>query len=383
MLSKYTMKVEYSKYAILVVEDSEINRYLLKHILDEEFETVLQASSAAQALDILKENSVDLILMDVMMGDMTGFELTEKLKMTEQYRDIPVLFLTSLDSPEDIVKGFDVGGVDYITKPFNRLELLRRVKHQIKLVDSYTTIVRQKEQLQEAIDNRDRLYAIMAHDLRTPISSLKMIFNVLSMKADDPDSRQQYLDVLYTGNDVAEQLFCMLDNFLKWTKSSLGMLSLVPQELNLSETIDGVIETLLPTAKLRNITFELDLDREVTVMFDLDIMNSILRNLLLNAEKFSRPDSSIKVKLQEFGDEVNVEVTDSGIGMSPEMLVGLRERFASNENFDSTSVAGKGLGLWIVYYFVKLNNGLFYFDSEENVGSTFGFKIPKKSPLKS
>jgi len=376
------MNTELSKYTILVVEDSEINLYLLKKILEEEFEEVFLAPDAFSALGILEENKVDLILMDVMMGEMNGFELTEKLKSIEQYREIPILFLTSLDSPEDIVKGFDLGGVDYITKPFNRLELLRRVKHQIKLVDSYNTILQQKQELQKAINNRDRLYAIMAHDLRTPISSLKMIFNILSMKVDDPESRQQYLDVLYTGNDVAEQLFCMLDNFLKWTKSNLGLITMAPQYLKLNQTIEGIVETLAPTAKLRNITFDLQLDPNVEILFDLDVMNSILRNLLINAEKFSNPDSSIVIRLLDSPTEIMIEVVDSGMGMNQEVQQKLRDRFTGDEDFASTSLAGKGLGLWIVYYFVNLNHGLFFFESEENVGSKFGFKVPKKSPLK-
>lgn len=376
------MALDLSHYSILVVEDSEINLFLLKRILAEEYSTVFLASNAREALDILEKNTVDLILMDVIMGDMDGFQLTERLKNMENFKEIPVLFLTGLDSPEHIVKGFDLGGVDYITKPFNREELLRRVKHQLKLVDSYKTILRQKQELQEAIDNRDRLYAIMAHDLRTPISSLKMIFNILSMKADDPENRQQYLDVLYTGNDVAEQLFCMLDNFLKWTKSNLGLLSQVPQDLKLDEIIEGMVETLEPTAKLRNIKFDLQLDRDVDIQFDLDVMNSILRNLLINAEKFSHPNSSIVVKLTDAPEEVTVEVIDTGKGMTQEVKEKLKKRFVLHQGFESTSVAGKGLGLWIVYYFVQLNHGIFFFDSQENVGSTFGFKIPKKSPLK-
>lgn len=376
------MNGELSKYSILVVEDSEINLYLLKRILEEEYQTVFLAPNAEEALVILEKEEIDLILMDVMMGDMNGFQLTEKLKSMKDYQNIPVLFLTTLDSPQDIVKGFDLGGVDYITKPFNKHELLRRVKHQIKLVDSTRTILRQTKELREAIENRDKLYAIMAHDLRSPIASLKMIFNILSMKIDDPDSKQQYQDVLYTGNDVAEQLFCMLDNFLKWTKSSLGMLSLMPQELKLDSTIEGVVETLMPTAKLKNITFDLQLDKDVTVFFDLDIMNSILRNLLFNAEKFSHPDSTITIKLKDQFDDVVVEVIDRGVGMTEEVQNSLRERYNNKSDLAGSSMSGKGLGLWIVYYFVSINHGLFYFESEEGKGSTFGFRIPKKSPLK-
>ena len=174
----------------------------------------------------------------------------------------------------------------------------------------------------------------------------------------------------------------MLDNFLKWTKSNLGLLSQVPQDLKLDKTIEGMVETLLPTAKLRNIEFDLQLDQDVEVQFDLDIMNSILRNLLINAEKFSNPNSTIVVKLMNSTDEVTVEVIDSGKGMTKEVQEKLRSRFVLHQGFEANSVAGKGLGLWIVYYFVQMNHGIFFFESEENVGSKFGFKIPKKSPLK-
>jgi len=174
----------------------------------------------------------------------------------------------------------------------------------------------------------------------------------------------------------------MLDNFLKWTKSSLGLLAQVPQDMKLDETIEGMVETVMPTAKLRNIKFDLQLDRNVDMHFDLDIMNSILRNLLINAEKFSHSGSSIIVKLTDSVDEVTVEVIDTGKGMNQEMQEKLHRRFTTSHNFETSSVAGKGLGLWIVYYFVHLNHGLFFFESEENVGSKFGFKLPKKSPLK-
>ncbi len=116
---------------------------------------------------------------------------------------------------------------------------------------------------------------------------------------------------------------------------------------------------MLPTAKLRNITFDLQLDHDVDVHFDLDIMNSILRNLLINAEKFSRPNSTIIVQLLDEGDEVTVKVIDTGIGMDKEKQEMLMSRFSSNDQFGNTILAGKGLGLWIVYYFETLNHGIF------------------------
>lgn len=370
------MTIDFSAYTILVVEDSEINLFVLKSILEAEQFNVFLAPHAKGALEILERERVDLILTDVVMAEMDGFELTRKLKSLDRYKDIPVLFITGLDSPDDIVKGFDCGGVDYITKPFNKNELLRRIKHQIKLIDSYNTIVRQTQELNEAIDNRDRLYAIMAHDLRTPISSLKMIFNILAMKTDDAVAEPEYVNMLYTGNDIAEQLFCLLDNLLKWTKSSLGVLTFIPQEFELDETLLGVIETLKPTAKLKDISFDLSIADEVAVRFDVDIMKSILRNLLINAVKFSHEGSVVSVCLRRDENSAVFEVVDRGIGMSEEAQRKLADRIFQEGRLAAANKEGKGLGLWIAYHFIRRHGGVFFFESEEHKGSRFGFKIP-------
>lgn len=372
------MTIDYSAYNILVVDDHEINYTLLKVILEREGFCVFWADCAEKARNILTERHFDLILMDVMMPDMSGFDLAKKLKSTDKLRDIPILFITSLNSTDDIIKGFDSGGSDYVTKPFHKEELLKRIKNQIALVHSRNIIVRQKEELQHAIENRDKLYAIMAHDLRSPISSLKMILNILAMKSNEFSVAQQYVDMLYSSSDIAEKLFSLLDNLLKWTKTSLGVLSYVPQEFELEETVLGAVEVLLPTAKLKNITFDLELADRVSVYFDVDIMKSILRNLLINAVKYSNPDSNILVRLWEEEEMAVVEVKDYGVGMSRQIQEQIKQRLLVNSITGTLKEEGTGLGLWIVQHFIKGNGGEFYFHSEEGVGSVFGIKIPLK-----
>ena len=371
------MIVNFSDYKILVVEDSEMQFFVLKAILEREAFEVCWANNAHSALKILQQKKIDLILMDVVMTEMDGFELTEKLKLTENLQNIPILFVTSLNSPEDIIKGFDLGGCDYVTKPFNREELLRRIKHQITLIHSHRTISQQSAELKVAIENRDKLYAILAHDLRSPISSLKMIFNILALKTEDKEvSPQEYIDMLYSGSDIAEQLFCLLDNLLKWTKSSLGLLNFVPQEFDLDDAIRGAVEVLLPTAKLKGISFDLQLAESAKIYFDVDIMKSILRNLLINAIKFSHPHAKIILNLRQEDDMVVFEVTDFGVGMSEETQELIRQRIYKNNGIGTIREEGTGLGLWIVQYFIQANQGEFYFRSKENEGSTVGIKIP-------
>lgn len=368
------MEIDFSTYNILIVEDSELNLFVLKEILEREHFNVFSASGAKGAFENLESNRIDLILMDVIMGATNGFDLTKELKSMEQYKHIPVLFITNLKSADDVVRGFDSGGVDYVSKPFNKKELLQRIKHQIRLIESNNTIAKQTAQLQEAILNRDRMYAILAHDLRSPISSLKMILNILTMNVEANSTG--YGDMINTGNDIAEQLFSVLDNLLKWTKNSLGMLSYMPQEIEFDEMIKGVVETLQPTAKLKNIDIQLVLQTELQIFFDADIMKSILRNLLINAVKFSHEASIIKLNLYREGDNAVVEFIDSGVGMSEEAQHQLKLQMVEQGEITPMREKGKGLGLWVVYHFIQNNGGTFFFESEEHVGSRFGFSVP-------
>ncbi|MEN5194437.1 hybrid sensor histidine kinase/response regulator [Sphingobacterium faecium] len=367
------MEIDFSLYNILVVEDSDVNLFMLKGILEREAFNVFSASDGSAALEHLHQQRIDLILMDVMLGETNGYALTEQLKSIKSYQHIPVIFITNLRSPEDIVKGFDSGGVDYIPKPFSRQELLQRIKHQIRLIESNQTIARQTQELKEAILNRDRMYAILAHDLRSPISSLKMILNILTVQTQTQDS--SYAAMVNTGNDIAEQLFSVLDNLLKWTKSSLGMLSFIPQKFDLNDLILGVVETLMPTAKLKNIQVDLDLRAGLEIFFDVDIMKSILRNLLINAVKFSHSDSHVKLHLYQDEDWAVVEITDTGVGMTIEAQQQLRQQIFSQDMVTPMRQEGKGLGLWVVYHFIHAHHGEFFFQSEEHVGSRFGFKV--------
>ncbi|MEN5380741.1 hybrid sensor histidine kinase/response regulator [Sphingobacterium kitahiroshimense] len=367
------MEIDFSHYNILVVEDSELNRYVLREILERESFHVFPASGASAAFEFLQKERVDLILMDVMMGVTNGYELTQQLKAMDEYKHIPVIFITNLRSPEDIVRGFDSGGVDYIPKPFNRKELLQRVKHQIRILASNETIAKQTEELKAAIKNRDSMYAILAHDLRSPISSLKMIFNILAVKAEEENNG--YSAMVNTGNDIAEQLFSVLDNLLKWTKSSLGILSFIPQQIDFKDMILGVVETLQPSANLKNINLDLDLQQGLEIFFDVDIMKSILRNLLINAVKFSHEDSVVKLTLHQDGDWAIVEVIDSGIGMSAPAQEQLHKQIFRHDAVTAMGEKGTGMGLWVVSHFIHAHQGEFFFESEENVGSRFGFKV--------
>ncbi|WP_262886261.1 hybrid sensor histidine kinase/response regulator [Sphingobacterium bovisgrunnientis] len=370
------MDINFSEYKVLIVDDCKINYMIVKVILEKESLKVSLASSAQEAMVFLENHRVDLILMDVMMPEMDGFEFTKWLKSNEKYKDLPILFITALNSPEDIIKGFDLGGSDYITKPFNREELLRRVKHQIRLSHFHNTIVKQNEDLQTIIDNRDRLHAILAHDLRTPISSLKMIFSILSLKNEGDVLDGDFIRMLYAGSDIVEQLFSLLDNLLKRIKSQMGSMSLLPQIFDFDIVVESAVEVSRPAAKIKDICVQVDFQDEIDVLFDIDVMKSIVRNLLINAIKFSNSNSTIQITVRKEDNQLVFEVQDEGIGMTEAVQARLRKRMYGNSVQGTLKEDGVGLGLWIVQHFIDSHNGSFYFRSEEGKGSLFGFKMP-------
>lgn len=370
------MGIDYSKYKVLVVDDVKTNILLLKVMLEQEKLQILTAQDGYEALDILSNEKIDLLLLDVMMPGMNGFELAEKLKSSHSLSTIPILFITALSSTEEIVKGFQLGGSDYITKPFNREELIARVRHQISLIHAKEIILKQTADLKRAIEARDKLYAVIAHDLRSPISSLKMILNVLTLNAKEKGLDANFTEMLDSGNEISEQVFSLLDNLLKWTKSQLGLLEPIYQIFNLKEIVSGVAEVLYPSAKLKKIGFDLKLDPVALVSVDIDMMKSVLRNLINNAIKFSHPNSTISVSLKTTESEAIVEVCDQGCGISAENQKKLLARISCFTTSGTDGEEGSGLGLLISHQFVELHQGTFFFESEEGKGSCFGFKIP-------
>ena len=167
------------QYTILIVDDVVSNVLLLKVLLSKEKYNILTASGGKEAIAITMEKKPDLILLDVMMPEITGFEVAQKLKDNPETSQIPIIFLTALNSTEDIVNGFHAGANDFITKPFNKEELLVRVNHQISLVAAKRLILQRTEELRRTIVGRDKLYSVIAHDLRSPLASIKMVLNML------------------------------------------------------------------------------------------------------------------------------------------------------------------------------------------------------------
>lgn len=373
--------MDFSVYKILIVDDIPSNIWLLKAMLEQSGFQICSAENSEEALERLKRGTIDLILLDVLMPGVNGFELAEQLKHHPDYREIPIIFLTALNEPGDVVKGFQLGANDFISKPFNKEELFVRIRHQLTLLEAKRTIQQQTGELQKTIAGRDALYSVIAHDLRIPMSSLKMNLNVLLLKMEEYQiGKQDILEMLQTANETTERLFTLLDNLLKWTRSQLGRLEAVPQGIYLAELAEGVVEvfSMVAATKQIKINFQSSPAEETEVRVDIDMIKTAIRNLLSNAIKFSYSGSEIDVAVKSKGREVYFTVIDYGCGIKQEEQYKLLDVATHYTTFGTEHESGSGLGLLLVMEFMKLNNGRLFFTSKEGEGSTFSFVLPKK-----
>ncbi len=377
-IMKMNMEINPSEYKILIVDDVMSNVLLLKTLLGNEKFEIATASHGAQALEMMDTEHPDLVLLDVMMPGMDGFEVAARLKANPATAGVPIIFLTALNSTTDIVKGFKAGASDFISKPFNREELIIRVYHQISLVAAKRIILSKTEELKRTIAGRDKLYSVIAHDLRSPMGSIKMVLNMLILNLPAEKIGQEMYDLLATANQTTENVFSLLDNLLKWTKSQTGKLSVVYQDFDLTSVADSVIEIFNMVAGVKKITIEEDKPAEMMVKGDIDMIKTVIRNLLSNAIKFSNAGSKVQVKVTEKDGFAIVSVRDYGCGIDEESQKKLLHTDIHFTTFGTNNEEGSGLGLLLCQDFVSKNGGKLWFESKKGEGSLFSFSIPLK-----
>ena len=370
-------QIQKSDYKILIVDDVVSNVLLLKILLSNEKYQVCTANCGNMAIEQAKAEKPDLILLDVMMPDITGFDAAQILKKDPETTHIPIIFLTALNNPSDLVHGFQVGANDFLTKPFNKEELVVRVFHQIKLVAATRIIERQNAELRATIGNRDKMYSVIAHDLRSPMASIRMVLNLVAASASPEQIGQEMYDLLDKANKESEDVHDLLDNLLKWTKSQTGRLNVVLQDLDLNDIIPGVVDIFEMIAQNKHIKLNYQGSASsVIVTADNDMLKTVVRNFMSNAIKFSPENATIDIILSTEGDFAKVSVRDHGVGIAPDRLSTIFNK--GETTYGTGGEEGSGLGLQLCQDFARKNGGDAMVESVEGEGSTFSFTLPIK-----
>ena len=373
----FESQINRSDYKILIVDDVISNVLLLKILLTNEKFQVCTANNGNSCIEQAKKEKPDLILLDVMMPDISGFDAAVILKKDPETLDIPIIFLTALNNPSDLVKGFQCGANDFLTKPFNKEELVMRVMHQIQLVAAKRIIVQQNEELRRTINNRDKMYSVIAHDLRSPMASIRMVLN-LAVNVVSPDVvGDEIFGLLDKANRESEETHELLDNLLKWTKSQTGRLNVVYQDLDLDDIVPGVVDIFKMIAEMKKIDLQyLPAEEKLVVRADNDMIKTVIRNFLSNAIKFTPEGKGIDVFYKRDGEFARICVRDHGVGIAADRVDTIFHK--GETTYGTGGEEGSGLGLQLCQDFARKNGGDAYVESVEGEGSTFSFTIPLK-----
>jgi len=360
-------KVNLDDATILVVDDNKENLKVISNLLRQEDYKLALALSAKQALAILEDIKVDLILLDVMMPEINGYELCKIIKSKDDFKEIPVIFITALNDTKNILMGFENGGIDYITKPFRDLELLARVK-------THLTLSKTLEKLESTIRSRDKLHAIIAHDLRSPLGSIQMVLQALKgTKIDE----QTFNELVYNLSITTKETSDLLENLLNWSRDKIGEIKPTFSALILEELVQKMIESFKSNALQKKIKIINSTGSNQYVYADPFLLRTVLRNLMSNAIKFTDQGGTIDIDSKEEGNHILIRVNDTGVGIKEDAL----QSIFNHDKFYSTpgtqNERGSGLGLKICHNFILLMNGEIMAKSSTGGGSIFTIKLSK------
>ena len=355
--------------SILVVDDMHKNIQILGNILREANYLIEFATNGYDALDWLKTRSFDLILLDVMMPGINGFDTCKKIKENPATKEIPIIFITAKNDSKDITHGFNIGAVDYITKPFNTEELLARVSTHLKIQS-------QKKELLYQNSFKSILMSVIAHDLRTPLSIISNMTNVAKTKKDQNKISELSEAIEIIDNSIKES-FTIVNDLLVWGRVQFGKIKAKPVSLSLFVLVSELSQLFASNLTEKRLTIINEVSPEVSITTDKDLLKIVLRNLLTNAIKFSPFGGKIRVNYSLSDDgSFSVNVSDSGVGISKEkinQLFSVEKKIMTSNTF---SEAGMGLGLFLCNDIIEFLEGGITIESEVKKGTTFHVKLP-------
>lgn len=363
-----------NKPSILIVDDIPSNIQIIGNILKECDYDIEFATNGNDALDWLETKRFDLVLLDIMMPGMDGFEVCEKIIQSNRDTKPGIIFITAKSDMDSIVKGLELGAVDYIIKPFHKKELLARVRIHL-------TILQQKYELQQSNAFKSKLLSVIGHDLRDPIGSLKSYVDVYLQLHPEVDGNIR--EFMHEVSGISENAYILLENLLSWAKSQSGKIAFKPKPTEFKTIVTDTIRLLVNLAKRKNIQLSTDIPDKTMVYCDAELISTVIRNLIANAIKFSFHDSTVMIrtgkKKMNGKDMLVISVEDQGVGISKKILKMLFSKDIHYTTFGTDNEKGSGLGLKICQEFIEMNGGRIWVDSKKNNGAVFSFSLPLHS----
>lgn len=365
------------KGCILIIDDSQSNLDLLETLLSDRGYTIRTADGGQPGLDLARTISPDLILLDIMMPMMNGYEVCLRLKEDPQLRDIPVIFISALDDIMEKVTGFKVGGVDYIAKPFQLEEIIARVETHLELRWKRWEVEHLREwernYYQKLMELKDELMSTASHNIKNPVSNILGGIHLLRKSEKLSPKGEKYVEMIERGAERISSLITdMLD--VAWVEAGLKD---VPETLHVKAFLQPIVEHFTYGAQKKNLTLQFT---PPSVDFSIRVvpsrMSQAVENLLSNAVKYTPSGGRIEVTADLQDENVLIRVTDTGLGIPVEDLPHIFDKFYRVQRREHLDQPGSGLGMTIVQTIVTQHNGRVEVESKEGQGSTFTIVLP-------
>lgn len=363
---------------VLIVDDNSNNVKIIAITLRELNYKLVIATSGQSAIDMVDKTRPDLVLLDIMMPGMDGYETCEIIKSKKENENLPIIFLTALNDKSNIIRGFEVGGVDYITKPFNKEELISRVKTHLELKFTQDELQKTSDYLYNLNSLKDKMFSVIGHDLRSPLGSVKMTLEYLSETVTETTGEELKItvDLLLKTTD---EVFSLLENLLGWAKSQSGNIALNKEPIDLVDLVYKIYLLNKGNLKYKNISFNMEIEPGSVIFADLNTITSVFRNLLSNAIKFTPEGGVITIKSKLIANLVEIEFRDTGVGIPEENIPKL---FDSNQHlttYGTNRESGSGLGLNLCNDFALKNDGSLRVASVVGQGTSFFLTLPSEA----
>jgi two-component system, sensor histidine kinase and response regulator len=358
---------------ILVVDDTVENLRLLAGMLGDQGYEVRPVTTGRQALQAVERDPPDLILLDINMPEMNGYEVCARLKQNPALKDVPVIFLTALGDVADKVKAFDVGGIDYITKPFQLEEVQARVRTHVALRRAGRELTESYERLRALEKLRDDLVHMVVHDMRSPLMVMLGHLQLLRQSSFGLLSDEATAD-LTSAVDAAKTLTRMSNDLLDVSRIEAQKMPLDAREHDLSliaRTVHGAFGTLS-----RDRSLELAAESPVPLRCDGELVRRVLENLVGNAIKHTPSGGAIRIAVTSLGAHARAEVVDDGPGIPSEARERIFEKFGTVAAKKDQAYHSVGLGLAFCKLAVEAHGGRIGVDMVDPHGSVFWLELP-------